>query len=39
MTEAYLTLLYIQALTNPDSNIQHIIITDGGNPIIIQPQP
>jgi regulator of protease activity HflC (stomatin/prohibitin superfamily) len=38
-TEAYLTLLYIQALTNPDSNIQYIIITDGGNPIIIQPQP
>jgi len=39
VTEAYLTLLYIQALTNPDSNIQYIIITDGGNPIIIQPQP
>ena len=39
VTEAYLTLLYIQALTNPDSNIQYIIITAGGNPIIIQPQP
>lgn len=39
VTEAYLTLLYIQALTNPDSNIQYIIITDGGTPIIIQPRP
>jgi regulator of protease activity HflC (stomatin/prohibitin superfamily) len=38
ITEAYLTMLYIQALTNPDSNIEYIIITDGGNPIIIQPK-
>ena len=33
-TEAYLTPLYIQALTTPDSNIQYIIIIiimDGGN--------
>lgn len=39
VTEAYLTMLYLQALTNPDSNIEFIIITDGGNPIIIQPKP
>lgn len=38
-TEAYLTLLYIQALTDPNSNIEYIIITDGGTPIIIQPRP
>ncbi|MFQ6128454.1 MAG: SPFH domain-containing protein [Thermoplasmata archaeon] len=38
-TEAYLTLLYIQALTDPESNIQFVIITDGGTPIIIQPRP
>jgi regulator of protease activity HflC (stomatin/prohibitin superfamily) len=37
VTEAYLTQLYIQALTNPDSNIEFIIITEGGVPIIIQP--
>ena len=38
-TWAYLTLLYIQALSDPNSNISFIIITDGGVPIIIQPQP
>lgn len=38
-TWAYLTLLYIQALSDPDSNIEFIIITDGGVPIIIQPRP
>jgi regulator of protease activity HflC (stomatin/prohibitin superfamily) len=38
-TEAYLTMLYLQALTDTDSNIDFIIITDGGNPIIIQAQP
>jgi regulator of protease activity HflC (stomatin/prohibitin superfamily) len=38
-TWAYLTLLYIQALSDPNSNISFIIITDGGVPIIIQPKP
>jgi len=36
MTNAYLTYLYIQALTDPNSNIQYIIIDNGqGVPIII----
>lgn len=37
MTNAYLTYLYIQALTDPNSNIQYIIIDSGqgGVPIII----
>jgi regulator of protease activity HflC (stomatin/prohibitin superfamily) len=38
-TWAYLTILYIQALTDPDSNVSFVIITDGSTPIIIQPRP
>jgi len=38
-TWAYLTLLYIQALTDPDSNVSFVIIQGDGIPIIIQPQP
>ncbi|TLZ59800.1 MAG: prohibitin family protein [Methanobacteriota archaeon] len=38
-TWAYLTVLYIQALSDPNSNISFVIITDGGVPIIIQPKP
>lgn len=35
-TNAYLTWLYMQALTSQDSNIQYVIMTDGsGNPIMI----
>jgi len=35
----YLTWLYLQALTDPNSNIQYIIVTDGtGTPIILNPQ-
>ena len=35
-TGAYLTWLYLQALTNPDSNVGYIIITDGGGtPVIV----
>jgi regulator of protease activity HflC (stomatin/prohibitin superfamily) len=37
-TEAYLTQLYLNALNDPNSNIEYIIITDGGVPIIIQPK-
>ncbi|MEE9116098.1 MAG: SPFH domain-containing protein [Thermoplasmata archaeon] len=37
-TRAYLTQLYLQALNDPNSNIEYIIITDGGVPIIIQPK-
>jgi regulator of protease activity HflC (stomatin/prohibitin superfamily) len=34
--EAYLTWLYTQALTDTDSNIQYIIVTDGtGTPILL----
>ena len=37
---AYLLWYFIQALQNPDSNVQYIIIWDGqGIPIIIQPTP
>lgn len=38
-TWAYLTWLYIQALTDPDSNVSFVIITDGSTPIIVQPRP
>lgn len=35
-TEAYLTWLYLQALTDPASNVNYVIITDGGgNPVIV----
>lgn len=35
----YLTWLYLQALIDPNSNIQYIIVTDGtGVPIILNPQ-
>ena len=36
---AYLTFLFLQALQNPDSNVQYIIIIPegGGVPIILQP--
>lgn len=37
-TQAYLTQLYLNALNDPNSNIEYIIITDGGVPIIIQPK-
>jgi regulator of protease activity HflC (stomatin/prohibitin superfamily) len=37
-TEAYLTQLYLNALNDPESNIEYIIITDGGVPVIIQPK-
>ncbi len=37
-TEAFLTQLYLNALNDPNSNIEYIIITDGGVPIIIQPK-
>jgi regulator of protease activity HflC (stomatin/prohibitin superfamily) len=37
-TQAYLTQLYLQALIDPNSNIEYIIITDGGVPVIIQPK-
>jgi regulator of protease activity HflC (stomatin/prohibitin superfamily) len=38
-TWAYLTLLYIEALTDPDSNVSFVIIQGDGVPIIIQPRP
>jgi regulator of protease activity HflC (stomatin/prohibitin superfamily) len=35
---SYLTWLYLQALTDPNSNIEYIIVTDGtGVPIILNP--
>ena len=35
---SYLTWLYLQALVDPNSNIQYIIVTDGtGVPIILNP--
>jgi regulator of protease activity HflC (stomatin/prohibitin superfamily) len=37
-TQAYLTQLYLNALNDPESNIEYIIITDGGVPVIIQPK-
>lgn len=34
--QVYLTWLYIKALTDPNSNVQYVILTDGsGNPIIL----
>jgi len=34
--EVYLTWLYIRALSDPNSNVQYVILTDGsGNPIIL----
>ena len=38
-TWAYLTILYIQALTDPDSNVSFVIIQGDGVPIIVQPRP
>ena len=38
-TWAYLTMLYIQALTDPDSNVSFVIIQGDGVPIIVQPRP
>jgi len=37
-TWAYLTMLYIQALTDPDTNVSFVILGEGV-PIIIQPGP
>jgi regulator of protease activity HflC (stomatin/prohibitin superfamily) len=35
-TSAYLTWLYLEALTNPNSNVGYVIITDGsGSPVIV----